>query len=104
MTVRRSRRLARPLAAAALAAVLATSALAADPAVRENTDFTGDDIEWFDLPRPWIELCRQACVNNNACRAWTYLKPDERGPLASCWLKSGPGQATSNPCCTSGTR
>jgi hypothetical protein len=90
---------------AAAALLPSAAALAADPGVRENTDLSGSkNLKWFDLPRPWLELCQEACRNIDACRAWTYMKPNVRGPLASCWLKSTVGQPTRNPCCTSGER
>lgn len=96
--------IARPLGALALAAMLWMPARAADPSIQEDTDRPSGDFKWFDLPRPWLELCREACINDDECRAWTYMKPNVRGPLASCWLKNDVGPTVPNKCCTSGTR
>jgi hypothetical protein len=92
---------------AAMAAALSLfggAAFAAEPIMEMDTDRFGGDFAWFDLPRPWPQLCQEACLHNESCRAWTYIKPNVRGPLASCWLKSQLGTASHNPCCVSGTR
>lgn len=95
---------ARLLASLALGVFLSAAGFAADPTIKDDTDLAGADLKWFDLPRPWPELCQEACRNNDDCRAWTYMKQNVRGPLASCWLKKDVGQATPNQCCSSGMR
>jgi PAN domain len=101
-------RAGRAALAAAVATVLsifaAAAALAVEPTMEMDTDRFGGDFAWFDLPRPWPQLCQEACLHDETCRAWTYVKPNVRGPLASCWLKSEVGAASHNACCVSGTR
>jgi hypothetical protein len=98
------RPIARLLTALALAGMLSSPAPAADPSIQEDTDRPSGDFKWFDLPRPWLELCKEACINDHNCRAGTYMKPNVRGPLASCWLKNVVGPTVPNKCCTSGIR
>ena len=86
------------------ALLMATPASAAGPAYEEDTDRPNLDFKWFDLPRPWPQLCQEACATTDRCQAWSYIKPNVRGPLASCWLKDAVPPATSNTCCVSGVR
>jgi hypothetical protein len=56
-----------------------------------GTDFDGDDI------KPWLtsytlDGCRNACIGNTGCRAFTFNKP--RGV---CILKTGTGRPKPNP-------
>ena len=49
--------------------------------------------------------CRDACRDDNQCRAWTYVKPNTiQGPTPNCWLKTGVPPKTNNDCCVSGTK
>ena len=53
-----------------------------------------------DLPSPDPLLCRKACVEDEQCRSFTYLKPNSRPgspQVAHCWLKSGIPAATHDP-------
>ena len=70
-----------------------------------DTNRFGLDFKDFDLPSPDPQLCRKACVDNDQCRAFTYLKPygwNGAGPAAHCWLKNGIPDAKTDPCCVSG--
>ena len=71
----------------------------------ENTDRHGEDFRDFDLPSPDPLLCREACVEDEQCRSFTYLKPNA-GPgsprVAHCWLKSGIPAAKHDPAFVSG--
>lgn len=73
--------------------------------LEENTDRHGEDFRDFDLPTPDPLLCRKACVEDNQCRSFTYLKPNT-GPgspeVAHCWLKSGIPAAKRDPAFVSG--
>ena len=68
-----------------------------------NTDRPGSDIRSIDLPegaRP--NACRVACIREDRCRAWTYVRPGVQGPSAKCWLKDRVPRARHNTNCTSG--
>jgi hypothetical protein len=98
----------RPGITAALV-VLSLSALAlppakADPTIMPDTDMTGSDLRHFELPKPRPRLCQEACFNDEACRAWTFLREGLLGPLAVCWLKSGTPVPRPDPCCVSGLK
>lgn len=90
-------------------AVAAIGLLAATPSHAETTiepgvDRPGSDFSSFDLPQPNPEICRQACEENGACKAYTYVNPGVQGPVARCWLKSSVPPAIPNSCCTSGVK
>lgn len=66
-------------------------------------DRLGNDYRSFLLGSPDFELCRDACLSESQCMAWTYVRPGVQDPrLARCWLKHSVPPATSNGCCTSG--
>jgi PAN domain len=60
--------------------------------LEENTNRPGSDFRDFDLPSPDPLLCQKACVEDEQCRSFTYLKPNT-GPgspqTPHCWLKNG---------------
>jgi hypothetical protein len=67
-------------------------------------DRMGGDYKGFPLAQPDAQQCRQACADDTACRAFTYVKPGIKGPEAMCFLKSSVVQATADACCTSGAK
>ena len=73
--------------------------------LEENTDRHGGDYRDFDLSAPDPLLCHKACVDDQQCMAFTYLKPDT-GPgspqVAHCWLKNSVPAAKSDPAFVSG--
>ena len=62
----------------------------------------GSDMRSLVLPGGTPEQCRDACLADPSCRAFTFVNPGIQGPNARCWLKHAVPQATSNPCCVSG--
>ena len=107
-----------PPAAAAARAARATAAAAAPVAARPapprvrwqaapppgwsgttwepDRDRAGSDYRSFDLPGPRPELCRDYCLADAQCRAFTYVNPGYQGQHARCWLKhSVPAQRAS---------
>jgi hypothetical protein len=64
----------------------------------------GSDYRSFDLPTPSPEMCRDACRNESACLAFTYVNPGVQAPNARCWLKNAVPQPVPNGCCTSGVK
>ena len=69
-----------------------------------DTDRPGMDYHNFDLSEPQPELCREACMQEIQCKAFTYVKPGVQGPGARCWLKSGVPASVNSPCCVSGVK
>src|SRR5436305_373034 len=52
-----------------------------------GTDRPGGDYRSFDLPQPRPDLCRDGCMGEPECVAFTYVNPGVQGPSARCWLK-----------------
>ena len=68
-----------------------------------NMDRKGEDYMGFDLPTSDPALCEEACMKDQKCKAWTYLKPDTvQGERARCWLKHSIPSSVKNPNCVSG--
>ena len=86
-----------------LSCLIALPALA-DVSLEPNTDRMGGDYQGFalDVARP--DVCRQACAQDDTCKAFSYVKPGVKGPQAMCFLKSSAGTATADECCSSGIK
>jgi hypothetical protein len=69
-----------------------------------NTDRPGRDYRNFDLPEPRPEMCREFCMREGQCRAFTYVKPGVQAPGARCWLKMDIPRSTPGDCCISGVK
>lgn len=68
-----------------------------------DTDRMGSDYNNFDLSAADPQLCKDACENDQACKAWTYVKPNTiQGPNPRCWLKYAVPSPTKSSCCVSG--
>ncbi len=50
------------------------------------------------------ELCRQACAEDDQCRAFTYYRPPEPEGQAHCWLQDTLVPAWASKCCVSGIK
>ena len=77
------------------------------PASRQwepQTDRPGSDYRSFDLRESRPELCRDACLSERQCRAFTYVRPGVQGPHARCGLKNAVPPARPNDCCLSGVK
>ncbi len=70
----------------------------------ENIDRPGGDYKDFDLSSPNIELCCQSCEDDPNCKAFTYVKPNNQGDKARCWLKNIVPQPMTSTCCISGVK
>jgi hypothetical protein len=81
-----------------------TAPAAAASPFEMNVDRPGYDYQNFDLPQPRPELCREACLREGQCRAFTYVNPGVQGPSARCWLKMSVPPATPSDCCISGVK
>ncbi|HDO29431.1 MAG TPA: hypothetical protein ENG79_00020 [Desulfobacteraceae bacterium] len=71
-----------------------------------NTDLPGGgDFKHIIPPRDDAKLCQQACIKEQQCRSWTYVKPNTiQGEKPNCWLKQDVPAAVSNSCCISGLK
>jgi hypothetical protein len=69
-----------------------------------NVDRPGADIANFDLSQARPELCRDACLRDGRCVAFTYVNPGVQGPNARCWLKNPAPAARPSNCCVSGVK
>lgn len=66
-----------------------------------NTNRHGGDYRSFDAGAP--QQCATACLYENQCRAWTFVRAGVQGPSAKCWLKSTIPAASTNADCISGS-
>jgi hypothetical protein len=69
-----------------------------------NRNRPGHDYRDFDLREADPEICRDACIRDSRCRAFTYVKPGIQGEYARCWLKDAVPPAEHAPCCASGVK
>jgi hypothetical protein len=67
-------------------------------------DRPGGDYTSFDLNEARPELCRDACLKDGRCRAFTYVKPGIQGAKAHCWLKETASPPRPAPHCVSGVK
>jgi len=71
-------------------------------ALEYGVNRVGSDMRGLVLPGGTPEQCRDACLADMSCRAFTFVNPGIQGPNARCWLKHAVPQASSSPCCVSG--
>lgn len=63
----------------------------------------GSNYRSFGMSKSAIpSQCRNACLNDPRCKAWTFVKIGIQGPNPRCWLKDSVPQAEQNVCCVSG--
>lgn len=84
--------------------LFAGPAAAQSVSTEQNTNRLGSDYRNFAQPFHNLDVCRQACVKDAKCVAYTYVKPGFQGPVAHCWLKSAVPAAQANDCCVSGVK
>jgi hypothetical protein len=71
--------------------------------VEMSIDRYGGDYRSFNLASDPTGLsCKQACEDDNRCRAWTYVRSGYLGPSARCYLKDRITRPRRKPCCMSG--
>lgn len=70
--------------------------------IQPDTNRPGHDFHNFSPERPDPALCRQACMEDPRCKAFTYVKPGLQGRQARCWLKDQAVAPVPDPCCSSG--
>jgi hypothetical protein len=69
-----------------------------------NVDRPGSDYRSFDLASARPEECRDTCLVEPQCVAFTFMNPGVQGPSARCWLKSAAPAQSPNGCCVSGVK
>jgi len=69
-----------------------------------NTDRPGSDFRSFPLSKDDPNICRNACMNEPRCKAWTYVRSNIQGPRPMCWLKNAVPQPVENQNCLSGVK
>lgn len=69
-----------------------------------GVDRPGKNYRSFELDTADPGLCRQACLNEDTCKAYTYVNPGVQGPKARCWLKNGVPAPTKSRNCVSGVK
>jgi PAN domain len=89
-----------PFFAGAFLAITSTLA-PAQMTFEVNIDRPGSDYNDFSLDRASARLCQEACIRDEYCRAWTYVRPGYQG-APHCWLKDAVPRSRPNPCCISG--
>jgi hypothetical protein len=82
----------------------APAQIAINSGLEVGVDRPFNDYRMADLAAPSPELCQQACMADNMCRAFTYVKPGAQGPKERCWLKSNVSDPVKNDCCVSGVK
>ena len=55
-------------------------------------------IEGLETP----EQCRQACLDDNRCHAFTWVRAGVQGDQARCWIKTDVPPQREDACCVSG--
>jgi len=69
-----------------------------------KTNRPGTDYRTFELDAADARICRDTCIAEQGCKAWTYVNPGIQGPKAKCWLKNSVPPAKPANCCISGVK
>jgi hypothetical protein len=72
--------------------------------VQPNSNRPGQDYREFDLLQTNPESCRDACIQDPRCRAFTDVRSGIEEEYARCWLNGGAPPAEHAPCCASGVK
>lgn len=96
--------LAAVLCACGAAPAVPKSVVRPESVLAAGVDRPGEDYRDFDLAEAQPEACRSACLAEDKCLAWTYVRPGIQSEKARCWLKQGAPSPISDPCCVSGKR
>jgi hypothetical protein len=74
------------------------------PSIEPDIDRPGMDYDSFNLSTDDPKLCRNACIMDTKCKAYTYFKPGAQGQKARCVLKTGASAPQKNTNCISGVK
>ncbi len=67
-----------------------------------NMNYPGNDFRNLASATP--VACKQSCLNDRRCLAWTWVRPASENQLGRCWLKTGSPVEVRDRCCISGVR
>jgi len=71
--------------------------------VETSIDRFGGDFRSFEVRSETpADACREACIADSKCRAWTYARPGYGAGGPRCYLKSQIKPPRRKPCCESG--
>ena len=85
-----------------LRAIAGATARPRSATLEYGTDRPGLDIRNIALPAGTPEMCRDTCLADPSCRAFTLVQPGIQGPDARCWLKHAVPPPNSCAWCVSG--
>ena len=83
---------------------LGSNRRSSEPTVEIATNRYGIDYVSMTIIENRPDICRDACGEDDRCRAYTYVQPGIQGPHGVCWLKSGVPLPTPDACCVSGVK
>jgi len=83
-------------------AIAQTAQTGSKSSVLADTNLFGQDYRSFDVET--VFRCRNACLEEQECKAWTFVKRGVQGDSAVCWLKDSVPAEAKNDCCTSGIK
>jgi hypothetical protein len=86
----------------AIAAIAVVGVAVAD-GIEYETDRPGADYKGFELEHADYVLCHRACMDDERCKAWTYLSGGD-GKKPMCFLKDAVPAAVPHARCTSGVK
>jgi hypothetical protein len=67
----------------------------------KNVDRSGSDIRsGFDIQYPFE--CREACLQEENCQSFTFVKAGIQAEQPQCWLKDSKPKPLDKDCCISG--
>ncbi|HNY40077.1 MAG TPA: PAN domain-containing protein [Bryobacteraceae bacterium] len=81
-----------------------TTATAAGPAWKDNTNRVGADYRVIDMATSDPTACKAACDGEAQCKSWTLVKPESPGGMGYCYLKGEVPPETAEDCCISGVK
>ncbi len=71
--------------------------------IETSIDRFGGDFRSFEVKSETpADACREACIADSKCRAWTYARPGYGAAGPRCYLKSQIKPPRRKPCCESG--
>lgn len=78
-----------------------TSAIAQWSSFEPGVNRPGADYSSFNIDGG-ARACRNTCLVDERCRAWTFVRAGYQGPGPRCWLKAARPEPRENDCCVSG--
>jgi hypothetical protein len=71
--------------------------------IERGTNRPGSDYENFSMNSSSSPAdCERECILEQACLAWTFVRPGVQGPQPHCWLKNNVPNPIHDNCCASG--